>query len=174
MAGFSEVIQTIGAIIIFSLILLTSNRMILSNSMKEVESEAEGIAVTLAQNIIEEAQTKAFDEATTDSMVPMKTPEEFSTFEDQAAEGESSRKDFDDFDDYDALDNVSFDSELGNDTFKLDVDVAYVSAANNYDIDKGSKTNPTHFKKMRVTVESQYLDNEVQLEYLQRYFKTKN
>ncbi len=174
MAGFSEVLQTIGAIIIFSLILLTSNRMILSNSMKEVESEAEGIAVTLAQNIIEEAQSKSFDEATTDSMVPLKTPEEFTAIE---SEEGNNRKDFDDFDDYDTLNDVSFDTELGEDTFMMDVDVAYVSAGNNYDIAKGSKTNPTHFKKMRVTVTSDYLDNnnkQVQLEYLQRYYKTKN
>lgn len=172
MAGFSEVLQTIGAIIIFSLILLTTNRIILGNSLNQVETEAEGIAVSLAQDIIEEAQAKAFDENTTDGHVPVQTPDEFS----ELATEESSRKDFDDFDDFDGY-TAKVNTHFGVDIFTLNVDVSYVSSANNYDLDLGSKTNPTHFKKMRVTVTSDYLENnaqQIQMEYLQRYYKTKN
>lgn len=172
MAGFSEVLQTIGAIIIFSLILLTTNRIILGNSLKEVESEAESVALSLAQNIIEEAQTKAYDENTTDGNIPVQTPDEFS----EIATEESTRKDFDDFDDYNGY-TAKYNTHFGIDSFTLNVDVRYVSPADNYDLDLGSLTIPTHFKKMRVTVTSDYLDNnaqQIQMEYLQRYYKTKH
>jgi hypothetical protein len=170
MAGISEVIQTIGAIIIFSLILLTSNRMILKNSTQEVETEAEGIAITLGQNIIKEAQTKAFDENTTDQNVPTTVPDGFSGID---SDGEN-RNNYDDFDDYDGY-TATMDTKLGAQSFAVAVKVAYVSPSNNYDIEKGSETVPTNFKMMQVTITSDYLDNnrEIKLSHLRRYFKTK-
>lgn len=173
MAGISEVIQTIGAVIIFSLILLTSNRMILSNTFREVETEAEGMAVTIGQNIIEEAQTKAFDSNTVNGDVPTNIPAGFSSVGTDSGETRSDFKDFDDYDGY----SEEVDTEWGTKSFKLDVEVSYVSPSDNYDMAKGSKTVPTNFKKMRVTLTSEYLKGntrEIQLTYLRRYYKTKN
>jgi len=175
MVGISEVIQTLGAMIIFSLILLTANRMIQTNTLKEVESKAEGIAVELAQSIIEEAQTKPFDAFTVDGSIP-KDSTDFTT----AGPGScgNDRGCYDDFDDYDGYTD-SFDTELtdpGTFAFNLSVQVSYVSPPN-YDMASGSKTVPTMFKKMVVTVTSDYLRNnnqDIRLSYLRRYYKRDN
>jgi hypothetical protein len=172
MVGISEVIQTLGAMIIFSLILLTANRMIQTNTLKEVESEAEGIAVELAQSIIEEAQTKPFDANTVNGNIPSQIPQGFSSA------GPGSTGDRNDFDDYDGHTD-SLDTELtdpGTFAFNVNVQVSYVSPPN-YDMASGSKTVPTMFKKMVVTVTSDYLRNnnqDIRLSYLRRYYKRDN
>jgi|AntRauTorckE6833_2_1112554.scaffolds.fasta_scaffold60080_2 signal peptidase I len=170
MDSFSDILQTIGAMIIFSLILLNSNRVIQSNSFQEVETEAEAIAIALAQNIIEEAQNKPFDAFTVDGDLPTDIKEDFT------ATGPGGPGDLNDFDDYDGY-SEKVESEFGEDTFTLSAEVSYVTAADNYDIDKGSKTVPSNFKKMRVTVTSDYLDDNnrtIQLSYLRRYYKANN
>lgn len=175
MVGISDLIQTMGAIIIFSLILLTANKMILSNTLREVESEAEGIAVVLAQNIIEEAQTKAFDENTNTSSIadlPKMIPEGFSSC---GPNGSETRSTFDDFDDYDGY-SEEVDTKLGEDSFSINVEVSYVSSPN-FNMSSGSKIVPTNFKKILVTVTSDYLRNntrEIKLSHLRQYYKTTN
>lgn len=173
MVGASELIQTLGAMIIFSLILLTSNRMIQMNMVREVETETERLAITIAQDMIAEAQTKAYDANTAAGDIPKNLPEGFSSIGPGSGE---TRATFNDFDDYDGY-TTSLDTELGADSYQVLVEVAYVTPATNYDIDQGSKSIPTNYKKMRVTVTSDYLKNnnqQIQLSYLRQYYKTQN
>lgn len=58
MSGYTEVLQVIGATIIFSLILTTANRFMLTNTQRQVGTEVEISAVTLAQDLIEEAKLR--------------------------------------------------------------------------------------------------------------------
>lgn len=173
MIGASQLIQTLGAMIIFSLILLTSNRILQLNAVQEVESEAEHLAITLAQDLIEEAQTKAFDANTAGGNVAKNIPDEFSSCGPGSGETRATFNDFDDYDGYDSL----VDTKLGSDSYRLQAEVSYVSPAAGYDIDQGSKTVPTRFKMIRVTVTSEYLDTQnqqIQLTYLRQYYKTED
>lgn len=173
MVGISEILQTLGAMIIFSLILLTANRMIQANTLREVESEAQGLAVTLAQDIIEEAQTKPFDENTRNNNIPENIPEGFSTTGSGGCGNDRSC--FNDFDDYHGY-TEDISTELTDPTvqsFHLAVEVFYIEPPN-YDT---PVSNFTRFKKMIVTVTSDYLSNndqEIKLSYLRQYYKTKN
>lgn len=175
MVGYSEILQTLGAMIIFSLILLTANRYIQANTLREVESEAEKLAVALAQNIIEEAQTKPFD-ANTIAGIPDEVPEGFSGIGPGTCG--NNRACFDDFDDYDGYtEDISTGlTETGTESFHLSVAVSYVSPPD-FSMASGSKLVPGMFKKMVVTVTSDYLNDNnqnVQMSYVRRYYKTKD
>lgn len=175
MVGYSEILQTLGAMIIFSLILLTANRYIQANTLREVESEAEKLAVSLAQDVIAEAQTKPFD-ANTISDIPLYIPDGFSSIGPGGCGNDRSC--YDDFDDYDGYtEDISTElTDSGVQSFHLSVAVSYVSPPD-FDMASGSKLVPTKFKKMVVTVTSDYLKNnsqEIQLSYLRQYYKTEN
>ena len=173
MVGYSEVIQTMAAMVLFSLILLTSNRMIFINSQKEIESSAEKKAITIAQTYIDEARALPFD-ANTAGGPPAKVPEGFSPC------GQASTSDFNDFDDYHGLnETVDWQKGSGDGAFDVSIQVLYVSPSSDFDIASGHTGTPyTEFKKMVVTVTSDYLtDNngdkiEIRVPYLRRYYKT--
>lgn len=177
MVGFSELLQTMAAMVLFSLILLTSNRMIFLNSQKEVESSAEKKAITIAQTYIEEARALPFD-ANSISGPPGTVPDGFTAC--GPGSGETTRADFNDFDDYHGFnDTVDWQPGSGDNAFDVDIEVLYVSPSADFDIASGHTGTPyTEFKKMVVTVTSDYLtDNsgdkiEIRVPYLRRYYKT--
>lgn len=169
MIGYTEVLQVIGAMIIFSLILMTSNSMILRNTSMQVEGELEQETIALAQDIIEEARIKEFDENTSAPLPPTKIPGGFTSGGGLGPDsGESQRNQFDDFDDYhEYLETV--ETEHGE--FEIEAEVFYVNS--------GSFTNsasPTTFKKMVVTITNKFLvdgsDNlkEYKFEFIRNYY----
>lgn len=150
MVGYSEVLQTIAAMLVFSLILLNANRMIQRNNVMQLESEFEQEIIAIAQDIIDEARSKEFDEESID-FVPVNIPNDFTSSADLGPEtGENGRQDFDDFDDYDGW-TTTFDTEHGDDAFSLSVRVFYVDGSFNA---TGGKTA---YKKIEVTLQSPYL-----------------
>jgi hypothetical protein len=174
MVGYSEVLQTMAAMVLFSVILLTANKIIFLNSQQEVESRAEQRAVTIAQSIIDEARTLPFD-AETVSGPPSEIPDGFSDSGPGASD--TTRAAFNDFDDYHGWsEKIDWIPGSGDESFNVDVQVLYVSGPD-YSMTNGSTTNYTEFKKMVVTVTSNYLtDNQgnnikVQIPYLRRYYK---
>jgi len=177
MVGYSEVIQTMAAMVLFSLILLTSNRMIFMNSQKEIESSAEKKAIAIAQTYIDEARALPFD-ANSTSGPPATVPDGFSNC--GSGGGENTRADFNDFDDYHGWnETVDWQSGSGDNAFEVDIEVLYVSSSSGFDMSSGHTGTPyTEFKKMVVTVTSDYLtDNngdkiEIRVPYLRRYYKT--
>lgn len=167
MVGYSEIVNVMAAMVLFSFTLLTANRMILLNSAKEVESEAEIAAINLAQNIIDEARLISFE----DSESPVFGPEA-----DEIASGSCSedRSNFDDFDDYNGCE-LTFDI-WGANSFQVKVSVKYVTKPV-FNFEEGSTLIPTDYKKMRVTVTSEdYLTNSknepvpIKLESLRIYY----
>jgi len=60
----SNVILSIGALVIFGTFLTSSNRLMTANTMLAEQNEYYISAVSLAQSVIDEAKTKAFDERT--------------------------------------------------------------------------------------------------------------
>ena len=77
MMGYTEVIQVMGAMIIFALVLTTANRFMLNNDTVRVGSEVEVRAVSIAQDLIEFSKTVPFDAATIGNNVPDDVPDDF-------------------------------------------------------------------------------------------------
>lgn len=160
MVGYSEVFQTIGAMVIFSLVLLSATSMIQRNTYMQVAGELEKEVIAIGQDVIEEGRTKEFDENSQGEAPPANIPGGFSDNlgpdsgpdeeDDLDGDGKYQRDEFDDFDDYNGWqDTVS--TEHGD--FFIEAEVFYVTS--NHD-STGSKTT---FKKLRVNIKSKFLDN---------------
>lgn len=154
MIGYSELLQTISAMVIFSIILLSANRMIHRNTFIQVEGDVERQIVGLAQDLIDESRTKAFDENSTGSVPPTTIP---GSFTDPAAlgpeSGENSRYEYNDFDDYNGW---SGQLETRHGLFDLSSEVFYVeynTTTEQFD----SVGTRTTYKKLRVFVSSPLL-----------------
>lgn len=170
MIGYSEVLQTMAAMIIFSVILMNANHMIQRNSMMQIEAELEQEVIALGQEVIEEARTKAFDQVTVNAAAPPSLiPDGFTPPEFLGADaGESSRANFNDFDDYNGWADT-FTTEHGE--FEVSAEVFYVDPVN---YEKASQ--PTTFKKIEVRVTSKFLrtgadlPREYKLEFIRNYY----
>lgn len=177
MVGYSEVLQTMGAIIIFSIILLNANHMITRNTMMQVEGELEQEVVAIAQDLIEEGRTKEFDEKSQGAAPPTKIPEDFTIVsglgsdadDDLNGNGTVERGEFDDFDDYNNWNDV-VKTEHGD--FNIRAEVFYVDP-NTFE----KTTSQTTFKKMQVFIKSKFLHKgnfgnltEYRLEFIRNYY----
>ena len=150
-----------GAMVIFSLILLNVNRFLLNNQTTQVESELEYTGIAEGQNIIDAARILPFDKATAGGNTPTTVPDDFTSC--GPGYGESKPSDFNDFDDYDGY-TVTDTTEHG--LYNISVQVCYVQSSN-YNSCTSLKT--TH-KRMLVTVASPYLDNPIKLSFIKSYY----
>lgn len=171
MVGYSEVLQTMAAMLIFGMILMNANRMIQRNTFMQIEGELEQEVVAVAQDIIEEGRTKEYDEVTVGAAAPpADIPGDFaapSTLGSDA--GEDDREDFDDFDDYHEW-TETIETEHGK--FNIRAEVFYLDP-NTYD----STGTRSTFKKMRVYITSPYLKENnsdemtlYRLEFIRNYY----
>jgi len=162
MIDTSELLMVLGAIVIFSVAVLNINRGVARNGTLLMESELEYTAVSLGQKIIDEARTKAFDEATV-TYSPSNVPAAFTRSNrfGGANDGESFAQ-FDDFDDYHGL---SLQDTTAHGIYTISASVAYVTE-NNPDTPAGGKTS---FKRLDVSVSSDFLSNTITLSYLKPY-----
>lgn len=151
MIGYSEVLQTIGAMVIFSLILLSATKLIQRNTYMQVEGAMEREVIAVAQDIMEEGRTQDFDEVTVGAALPPPDiPGDFTGTATLGPDaGEDTRSDFDDFDDYHEWEEI-VETEHGE--FELSAQVFYVTPE-----DHDSTGSRTTFKKIRVFVTSDYL-----------------
>lgn len=161
MTGYTEVLQVIGAMIIFSLILLSTNRYMLSNTVMQVESEVEMLAVTLSQDLIDEASTKAFDSSTIDGTIPMNIPGDFESSPFSTGGTTCSDPNIDSFSKYNQCDE-EISTNLG--VFNIHADVHYADDTN-YE----ETSSKTRHKRIIVTIESPHLTNSITLEFLRTY-----
>jgi Tfp pilus assembly protein PilV len=169
MIGYSEVIQTMAAMIIFSMILLSANSMIHRNSMLQIGGELEQEVISLGQEIIEEARSKSFDQITVNAAAPPAIiPGGFTAAGNLGSDaGEANRAAFNDFDDYNGW-SSTMTTTHGD--FEVSVEVFYVDDVNFQKISTQST-----FKKIEVTVESAFLrsgDDPTQyvLEFIRNYY----
>jgi len=156
--GQSELLLVIGAIVIFGLISLSVNRHILVNSDAVYGQQAELYAVSVAQRYIEEAKMKAFDENSINNSVGAP-----SSFTNPGKNGGETYPNFDDVDDFDGF-SPPPTSEFIN---SINIAVGYVTDAN---LDSVVSTK-TYYKKMTVTVQSDYLNHPVEANYVFAYQK---
>lgn len=160
MVGYEQVLQTIGALVIFSLILLTATNMIRRNTYLQVQGELEQEVIALGQDLLEEGRTKEFDEHSQGAAPPTNIPGDFTgpavlgpePNDDTNGDGTYQRSEFDDFDDFDGWSDT-LRTEHGS--FLVSTEVFYVEDSS-YDSTGVRNT----FKKMRVNITSKFLDNQ--------------
>jgi len=167
MAGYSEIINVIGAMIIFSVILMSANSMIMRNNLIQIEGELEQEVVALGQEIIEEALSKSFDRVTVNAQAPpANIPGGFTPASEFANNKE--RRNFTAFEDYHGWSDT-FETSHGS--FELSSEVFYVDEDNFL-----YSSQQSTFKKIVVTVTSQYLTDgsgeliEYKLEFIRNYY----
>ncbi len=171
MIGFSEVLQTMAAMLIFSMILINANYMIQRNSTMQIEGELEQEVISLGQEIIEEARAKSFDIITQHKMPPTIIPGGFthsSLFPTEEEQELRKRSDFTAFEDYH---NWSEIITTPHGDFSIGVEVYYVDDENNF----AKVETQTTFKKIDVTVKSEFLrggdePRTYQLEFIRNYY----
>lgn len=169
MSGYSEIFYIMFAMIIFSVILANSNRLIHRNSTIQIQGEYEQEVIAIAQAVIEEAQTKKFDEVNVGKeLPPTDIPGSFTGNGSLGTDGEASRRFYDDFDDYNG--HTETVTTVHGD-FEISAEVFYVDGTNfEYQATKST------FKKIVVTIQSQFLRNNADevnsysLEFIRNYY----
>lgn len=169
MIGYSEVIQTMAAMVIFSIILMNANYMIQRNTTMQIQGELEQEVISLGQEIIEEARSKSFDQVTVNAATPpVDIPGDFTAPGNLGPDsGENQRSQFNDFDDYNGWEEIMTTS---HGDFSVRVEVFYVDP-----ITFEQTFTRSTFKKIEVTVESEYLRSggeprQYRLEFIRNYY----
>jgi hypothetical protein len=157
---------TIGALVLLGSFILSSNDILSQNSVTTEQTEYVLTALSLAQSIIDEARTKAFDERTAtatasiaDSLTFVLGPEagEGVPYPDTLAATGNYRSSsaFDDVDDYNGY--VRLVNTARGTGYRLSTTVKYVSETNP-DADSYPRT---FCKKMTVSVTSPFFDTPI-------------
>ncbi len=158
MNDFSDLFYTIFSIVIFSFLLLQANSLMLRNDNVTVDYEYEKTAIALAQSIIEEAKSLAFDENLSADDVPndFKAPGQFGS-------GGLSREDFTAFDHFHGF-NETVATQLGD--YDITVTVEYIDSEPPFDPVGGRTTS----KRMTVTAGSVANNDSATLVYIKSFF----
>lgn len=163
MNDYFEIIYAMGAMLIFSMLLVSANGYIVQNQKFRVESEFEYAALGIAESIISEARSKAFDHnvATGEGV---NEPQDLTPTDDLGPASGEGYPDFNDFDDFIAYpDTVTTD----HGAFVVDVNVYYVRM-NEPDSPIGERT---WHKRMDVTVDSRYMDTSARMSYIRSFYQ---
>jgi len=134
--------MALGAMLLLSVIMLRVNTANLTNETIRDDAQYGVLATSIATSIIEEAQSKAFDEKT-DTMNVTALTQLTSVLGPETGETEST---FDDFDDYNNF--TKRDSTMPSAIFDISCQVVYVDPGNI----EGSTSNRTWNKKLIVTI----------------------
>jgi hypothetical protein len=165
-----------GALVIFSIFTLITNRTLINNKKLSYESQFIISASSLAQSVIEEAKNKAFDEKTISTSVTDTSgltnysvlgPElTFSLPDTMSKNSFKSAALYNDIDDYNKYRRIVNDSISGNNS--ISVKVFYVDISN--PDDTIGTTHNTWYKKMMVTVNNPFISIPIELTYIFSYY----
>jgi hypothetical protein len=170
MTNTGQMILVLGALVLFSTLLPSLNGSVLYNDRTLVATNAELTAISLAQKILGEASTKAFDEVCTTSR-----PSSASQLTRPSRLGPEAGETYPNFDDVDDYNNVTIvdTTTMPSVRFNIIGGVTYVDPVNPNN-DTGSKT---FLKRLKVTVTGPYLINpaseqsvQIQLEQIYAYY----
>lgn len=152
MMNTGQMILVLGALVLFSALLPSLNGSVIYNDRTMIATNAELTAISLAQKIIGEAGTKAFDEYCVTSRPS--SPNQLTNVASLGAEGGETYPNFDDVDDYNNATIVDT-TTMPSVRFNITGTVTYVDP-NSPNNDSSGKT---FLKRLRVTVTSPYLVN---------------
>ena len=155
-----QMLLVIGAIVIFSLLNLSAHRSILNSTELTLNSEYIITATAIAEELMTEISSKAFDETTVSAFV--EEPSDFSDFPFGPESGESYTL-YDDCDDYHGYGRTVTTPRTGE--FTADVTVEYVYE-NNPD---QMTTSKTRMKRVTVQVTGEMLTRPIQLYHFRSY-----
>lgn len=150
--NLGESLLAIGAMALLSVLVLGVNNKIFFTGTSLTESKIEVLANSIGTSVIEEASSKAFDEATIANSV-----DDVSSLTDKnlmGAEGKETQLDFDDFDDYNGF-KFADTKTLEPDTFYVSCKVFYVEPPD-LELSSGKSWN----KRIVVTVTSPYMPKD--------------
>ena len=158
----SQFLLLAGGILFFTNLVLTFNRSSMSQALVVYENESFIYGESLSQGLLEEIQTRAFDENTVSSMVD--SLEKLSPANSLGYEsGEDSINQFDDIDDFNNY--VFTDSLSGQGNFVINVSVYYI---NTYLPDVKSNL-PTFSKRVDISMDNPYLQGTVRVSKIFSY-----
>lgn len=162
MMGYTEVIQVMGAMIIFSLVLTTANRHMLNNDVIKINSEVEVRAVSIAQDLIEFSKTVPFDQATIGNTIPDDIPDDFVSGDPVPTTTATNRQHINSFEDFNGFSEI-LDTNLGE--FTLSSTIDYMNPA---DLNS-TISSKSAYKLITVTVSNDSMRNNVTLSYVRVY-----
>ena len=165
--GTRELFLVLGAIVLFGIITLSTNMTMINNQMNVWGNDFHSTSISLAQQFIEEAKTKHYDEVlVSDNTLPGKRTSNFSI--NLGPEGGESYPNFDDFDDYHNYTGFINTGETTNFRYMVSIKVRYVNEAHPDEI----LTNPSRCKRMEVTVFNEHMDviQPITLNYITAYW----
>ena len=160
--GHRELLLVLGALILFGVTMLSTNRYVVDQNESIIQREYEFYAISLAQSFIEEGKTKEFDVEIINASPPV--PSGFTGNGQLGPGAGESYPNFDDVDDYNGL-SLTDSTSRGN--FDVTIEVGYVKETTPEIIEVSQKT---FYKKMIVTIANPYLIQPVQLDYIFSYF----
>ena len=172
--GDNELLYVVLAIMLFGGLTTSINKYLGFNNVESLRTEAESRAIAIAQEVIEDAKTRKFDENIStpqDGFDANNAPTSFSSAQKLTNESEQWPS-FDDIDDYSGGwsngSNTPFKTSVATDLGEFDVStvVCYVTP--------GDLENPTtqrqYFKKLSVTVSNEYLVESITLEHVYAFW----
>jgi len=161
--GRAELLILLGAIAIFGRYTLTINNARYNNEFRIIACENQTVAVSMAESVIESAITKEFDETTVSTTLSGGT-EALTDPNDLGAESGEEYPNFNDVDDFNA---VSFtDTTVTGIPFTIEAEVGYVDT----DDDENFQASQTYFKRLNVTVSSDYIPEPVTISRIFSYY----
>lgn len=154
----TQTLLTIGAMMILALVALRFNSAMITSQNTDLSNKVYLTAFSLADNVIEEAKVKNFDQTTIN--FPTTNPATLSSV--LGRDGSEVYPDFNDVDDFNGFKDTITAPYF--ETYYIDCYVHYVTAANQDQISAAQ----TFYKKLIVTVRSPYLTSpdSVSLSYI--------
>lgn len=165
MNDYSDLMFTMASIVIFSFLLIQANQVMVQNDLVMVEHEYEKTAVSLAQSLIDEARSKAYDEAVLTGGVPdgFNPGDVFRPNQELGPPEGLTRSEFTVFDYYNGY----------SDTVSTDMGPYVINATVNYVIGEppyGDAGEQTNSKELEVVVRSLHADRTVRMNYIKTYY----
>ncbi len=151
----------LGSIIILSIYVLHTNEFIVEANQSMVETTAMVPAVGVAQAMLEEIKSKAFDEKIYNG--PADNPSDLTSNPYLGPDAGESVGNYDDIDDYDGYNQ---NMTLNGLNFNVQVSVGYV---NKNDLDHFTGSQPFFLKRTVVQVDNAYLSSPVTMHYIFTY-----
>ncbi len=158
--GQRELLLVLGALILFGLTMLSTNRYVIDQNESIIQREFEFYGISLAQSFIEEAKTKAFDEKVVNGYVS--ATGQLTNWPQLDPDPHETHPNFDDVDDYNGL---TLTDSTGSDEFDVSIEVGYID-----ETDPETIVNNRHYyKRMNVTISNPFLIQPLVLGFVFSY-----
>lgn len=161
--GYRELFLVLVSVVLLTLLMTQINSNTVHGREALQQLEIEHTAASVAQQFIEEAKSKAFDETVVSSGIPANLMPGVFTPANALGPGSDVYPNFDDVDDYNGFNETLTVDGLD---FTASIQVVYVQDS---DLETTAGTQ-TFFKKMTVTVSSSWLPGSVTLKQVFSYF----